>query len=371
MEKRQKPPAGEFKGLRFRHFAPISPDPALRLACKICRRPVFCVRRGPEKLTFRGDSYVTARKATPMKDTIADALQKIADGGRAAGAAAVPQPPEISAAAPVTTAVAEVLLPRPPALPSALQAFRDIVICPLEPAEIPVEALADPGIPAIQATAAGITTAASIAAEPDVRTPPPGRHVRFSMPDRLLSFGSSTARTAPSLQDAGSWSDRLRTVAALLLSVGMAWVVWTDLQQPAATVAVNEEDAVDVDQLLKEFETADQHSRGQEQELQRMLSRPALKSEPPELDLEAELAGPQFATGDVAQGKLQTTAATSDAAADVPEFSEPAAAETDESAAEAVYPDQQPARAIPKAGSGRPLRFTGQIQPMNRPAIAN
>ncbi|MFN5799847.1 MAG: hypothetical protein ACK5AN_20180, partial [Planctomyces sp.] len=90
-----------------------------------------------------------------------------------------------------------------------------------------------------------------------------------------------------------------------------------------------------------------------------------------ELDLEAELAGPQFATGDVAQGKLQTTAATSDAAADVPEFSEPAAAEPDESAAEAVYPDQQPARTPPKAGSGRPLRFTGQIQPMNRPAIAN
>lgn len=310
-----------------------------------------------------------------MKDTIADALQKIAAGGRSVGSAAAPQSLEITAGPALTAVAAEVLLPQAPALPSALQAFHDIVICPPEPAEIPVPAFGTAGgiagTPVIQASAAGTEMAASLAQVADARPPESGRVSRLSMPDRLRSFGASTARTAASMQDSASWSDRLRTVAALLLSVGMAWVVWADLQGPATAVVVNDEDAVDVDQLLREFETADQHSRGQEQDLQRMLTQPALKSEPPVLDLEAELAAPQFTTGEIAQGKVQKTAATSDAEMSVPEFSEPAAAEPDESAAEAVYPDQQPARAIPKAGSGRPLRFTGQIQPMNRPAIAN
>ncbi|MFM7836714.1 MAG: hypothetical protein ACKPJD_33390, partial [Planctomycetaceae bacterium] len=97
-------------------------------------------------------------------------------------------------------------------------------------------------------------------------------------------MAASTAQTAASLQnsattlDSGSWNDRLRTAAALLLSVGMAWVVWTDLRQPAAAVADNAEDSVDVDQLLREFETADQHSHKHDQQIQRMLAEPDLKS---------------------------------------------------------------------------------------------
>lgn len=375
MEKRQKPPEGEFPGHCYRHFAPISSDLGGRWGAKIRRRPVFCMRRRPEPLTFRSDNHVTARKATLMKDTIADALQKIAAGGRAVGSAATPQTPEISAGPPMMAVAPEVLQPQPPALqptlPSALQAFHDIVICPPEPAEIPMPNPVDSGAPEIQATAVGTPPTAAFAQDGAVKSPVTGRMSRFSVPDRLRSFGASTARTAVEMQNSASWSDRLRTAAAVLLSVGMAWVVWADLRVPATTVAVNEEDAVDVDQLLKEFETADQHSPGQERELQRIVSQPALKSEPQVLDLESELSAPQIATGQATQGKVQRTAATSEADAGAQEFSEPATIEPAESEAEAVYPDQQPARPTPKAGSGRPLRFTGQIQPMNRPAIAN
>jgi len=101
-----------------------------------------------------------------------------------------------------------------------------------------------------------------------------------------------------------------------------------------------------------------------------MLSEPALKSAPPVMDLDEELAAPRLATGELPAGKVQRTAAATEIEDQSPVFSEPAV-HADESAAQAVYPDQPPARTPPKAGSGRPLRFTGQIQPMNPPAIAN
>ncbi len=49
-----------------------------------------------------------------MKDTIADALQKIAAGGRSVGSAAAPQSLEITAGPALTAVAAEVLLPQAP-----------------------------------------------------------------------------------------------------------------------------------------------------------------------------------------------------------------------------------------------------------------
>lgn len=314
-----------------------------------------------------------------MNDTIADALQKIAAGGMNASPAAPLQPPAATHLSAAAAEPPQALLPQPPAaptmasppvttapaLPSAFEAFQAIVICPPEPVEIPAAASSE---------TAG-TQLGSATSTPPV-SPPPTQEKRFKVPARLRTLAASTAQTAAGMQNTASmlgsagWSDRLRTAAALLLSVGMAWVVWTDLRQTPPAVAANTDETVDVDQLLREFETADHHSHQHDQQIQRMLSEPALKSAPPVMDLDEELAAPRLAFGELPAGKVQRTAAATEIEDQTPVFSEPAV-HSDESAAEAVYPDQQPARTPPKAGSGRPLRFTGQIQPMNPPAIAN
>lgn len=337
---------------------------------------------------------MTARKATPMNDTLADALQKIAAGGMTGSPATPPQPPAAPQTTPLACQPAHTLLPRPqaaplpeppliepaPALPSGFAAFQAIVICPPEPAEVAVADRCTNAVPSLGSNNSPPPVSPPLtqesAAPAAASGVPPAQERRFKVPARLRSMAASTAQTAAGLQnsattlDSGSWNDRLRTAAALLLSVGMAWVVWTDLRQPAAAVADNAEDSVDVDQLLREFETADQHSHKHDQQIQRMLAEPDLKSAPPVMTLDEELAAPGLATGELPAGKLQRTAATTEVPDHAPVFSSPAA-ESDESAAAAVYPDQQPARPTRKAGSGRPLRFTGQIQPMNQPAIAN
>ncbi len=307
-----------------------------------------------------------------MKDPIAEALQKIADGSRRVATVQLPprpeQPPELPAE---PTAV----------LPSALQAFLAIVIGEPEPPPLPEPVFAN---------AAPLTSETSAAAaDTESSSPPPARpenhaevpRARAKLTEKLRGLTGATAdnQTSAASASAGA-AERVRLAAALALSVGMAWVVWNDLQGPPAVTLASQTEAIDVDQLLKEFETADHSPRSSDAEIHELLQQPAADLQSAENEVEAELQAPRLTADRNRNAAVQRTAGTVDSETAAPLFNETASEPVDDAAtdatAAAVYPDQQPAQRPEKSrtsasGGNRPLRFTGRIQPMNRPATTD
>ena len=307
-----------------------------------------------------------------MKDPIAEALQKIADGSRQVATVQLPPRPEQPPALPTEPT---------PVLPSALQAFQAIVIGEPEPPPIPEPVFSN-------ATPLTAETCAA-AADAEISSPPPARpenhaaapRTRFKVTEKLRGLAGAAADTQPFAAAASAGvAERVRLAAALALSVGMAWVVWNDLQGPPAVTSANQTEAIDVDQLLKEFETADHSPRSSDAEINELLQQPAADLQPAENDVEGELQAPRLAADRNRNAAVQRTAGTVDSETAAPLFNEsdnqPADAAALDATAAAVYPDQQPAQRPEKprtgtTGGNRPLRFTGRIQPMNRPATTD
>ena len=103
-----------------------------------------------------------------MKDPIAEALQKIADGSRQVATVQLPPRPEQPPALPTEPT---------PVLPSALQAFQAIVIGEPEPPPIPEPVFSN-------ATPLTAETSAA-AADAEISSPPPARPENHAAaPDR-------------------------------------------------------------------------------------------------------------------------------------------------------------------------------------------
>ena len=328
-----------------------------------------------------------------MTDALSLALQKIAEGDSPAAVtmqpaspiAPPPQPAPTLQATPAPLPSPHVEQPAPDMAPPAIlpMTARPVAIppvaplstvapmatvaqtAPLTPPPIPAlrmetvatESPAFSGAPAISgnraAVAAGLARLAMPAAEhPQQQVPAEPAAATNSAPQ--LTPASTNAAVAA--RSPRAWLDWLapvqeyRTVLAAVVVVAVVAVVWTDTRRATPTETEDSSADINIEQLLEEFETADQ--RASERNARRTRELAEQQEEPDFLD------APEMPTSDV-QSRQRAAVYSQEST-------------TSEQASDAaVYPDQktdpepgQPSINADQDEPPRRVRFTGRIQPL-------
>ncbi len=318
-----------------------------------------------------------------MTDALSLALQKIAEGDSSAAVAMQPAspiapPPQPAPALQVTPAPLPTAVVEPPAQDMAPPAILPMTARPAAGAPVvpmPTVAqtvpLAPPPIPALRmetvmpespaisanraAVAAGLARLAMPAAESaqqQQQIPMESQAATSSTPQ----LTPATTNVAVAARSSRSWIHWLapmqeyRTVLAAVVVVAVVAVVWNDTRPAALTEIDNSSAEINIEQLLEEFETADQ--RASERNARRARELVEQQEEPDFLETpEMPTSGVQSRQRAAVYSQESTT---SERASDA-----------------AVYPDQnteveqpQPSISAEQDEPPRPVRFTGRIQPM-------
>lgn len=272
-------------------------------------------------------------------------------------------------ARPVVTAAVAPMAPVAPMMPVAPMAVV-AQTAPLTPPPIPAlrmetaasESPAVSGTPAISGNRAAVATGLARLAMPAAEHPQQQQQQQ-QIPAEPLAATNSAPQLTPSSTNAAvaaraprAWLDWLapvqeyRTVLAAVVVLAVVAVVWNDTRRAAPTETEDSSADINIEQLLEEFETADQ--RASERNARRTRELAEQQEEPDFLDApEMPTSGVQSRQRAAVYSQESTTSKQSSDAA--------------------VYPDQQtdaePAQPSINAEQDEPprrVRFTGRIQPL-------
>jgi hypothetical protein len=316
-----------------------------------------------------------------MTDALSLALQKIADGDSSAAVAMQPASPiapplQPAPALQVTPAPLPTAVVEPPArdmappeiLPMTARPAASAPVVPM-PTVAQTAPLTPPPVPALRmetvmpespaisgnraAVAAGLARLAMPAAESAQQQIPLESPAATSSTPQLTP---ATTNVPVAARSSRSWIDWLapmqeyRTILAAVVVVAVVAVVWNDTRTASVTEIDNSSAEINIEQLLEEFETADQ--RASERNARRARELAEQQEEPDFLET------PEMPTSGVPSRQRAAVysqeSTTSERASDA-----------------AVYPDQntdveqpQPSIRAEQDEPPRPVRFTGRIQPM-------
>lgn len=322
-----------------------------------------------------------------MTDALSLALQKIAEGDSPAAVtmqpalpiAPPPQPASTLQATPASLPSPHLEQPAPDVAPPAIlpMTARPVATAPVAPLATiaPIATVAQtapltpPPIPALRMETVATEspaisgTRAAVAAGLARLAMPAAEQSQQQIPAEPATATNSTPQLTPASTNAvvaarspRAWLDWLapvqeyRTVVAAVVVVAVVAVVWTDTRRATPTEIEDSSADINIEQLLEEFETADQ--RASERNARRTRELAEQQEEPDFLD------APEMPTSDV-QSRQRAAVYSQEST-------------TSEQASDAaVYPDQetdpesgQPSINADQDEPPRRVRFTGRIQPL-------